>query len=209
MVNPSRDEYRRLHVDKEKVVTPENEIRVVARHSLSPYIAYAIGILTGEEGKTQNDTITISGMGGAIHTAVNVAEIVKHRVVGLHQITEISSEEVTDMFEPIEKESEKENLTVNRRVSTMRITLSLKPLDTKNPGYQPPIPAEEVQEQEKHREPRRRGPRENGTHTDEDGEHTEEHTSASRGRGGRGGRGGRRFRGPRRGRAGVAASGNE
>ncbi|ORC93657.1 uncharacterized protein TM35_000015340 [Trypanosoma theileri] len=163
---PSRDEYRRVRKaegEKEKGQGPENEIRVTSKHGQRSYIAYAIALLRGEEGKTQYDTVKISAMGAAIHNAVNIAEIVKRRVAGLHQTTDISSEVIRDEYEPVDEK--KERLEVERKVSTILITLSLKPLDKNHVGYQPPLPEEEVKEQEE-REPgestaggRGRGPR--------------------------------------------------
>lgn len=47
--------------------------------------------------------ITIRGMGRAISKAVTVAEIVKRRIVGLHQITSIDRVEINDVYEPTEE----------------------------------------------------------------------------------------------------------
>ncbi|EPY35614.1 hypothetical protein STCU_01060 [Strigomonas culicis] len=185
-------EFHRVHEDPEKRQegsAPENEIRVTARHGQHSYITYAIAVLNGEDGKTKNDTIKISGMGGAIFNAVNIAEIVKRRVVGLHQITEIASESVRDEYEPHDRERNPENLVVERKVSTILITLSRQQLDKTNPGYQEPLPEDQVTEQEK------REPGETHTHRE--------------GRGGRGSRGGRGTRGARGGpRGGRGRGGN-
>ncbi|EKF29919.1 hypothetical protein MOQ_006278 [Trypanosoma cruzi marinkellei] len=146
---PSREEYRRVRKtdgEKEKGQGPENEIRVTAKHGQRSYITYAIALLRGEDGKVQNDTIKISAMGAAIHNAVNIAEIVKRRVVGLHQTTDVSSEIIHDEYEAID--GKKENMKVERKVSTILITLSLKPLDPNHVGYQPPLPESEVKEQD-------------------------------------------------------------
>lgn len=178
---PSREEYRRVRENREgreKAEGAENEVRVTATHGQHSYISYAIAVLNGEDGKTKNDTVKISGMGGAIYNAVNIAEIVKHRIAGLHQITELGSELVRDEYEPIDRAAHPDNIVVERKVSTILITLSRNQLDSSNPGYQEPIPESEVTEQEK-RDPAasRRGGR-----------------GASRGgRGGRGGRGNRGF----------------
>ncbi|RNE97271.1 uncharacterized protein Tco025E_09500, partial [Trypanosoma conorhini] len=140
-VYPPRDEYRRVRKndgEKEKGQGPENEIRVTAKHGQRSYITYAIALLRGEDGKTQHDTIKISAMGAAIHNAVNIAEIVKRRVVGLHQTTDISSEVIHDEYEAVD--GKKENMEVERKVSTILVTLSLKPLDKNHVGYQPPLP---------------------------------------------------------------------
>ncbi|CAD2214557.1 Alba, putative [Angomonas deanei] len=183
-----KGEYRRVRGDrseeKEKA-SAENEVRVTANHGQHGYIAYAIAVLNGEDGKTKNDTVKISGMGGAIYNAVNIAEIVKRRVEGLHQITVIDSEVMKDEYEPIDRTKNPDNQIVERKVSTILITLSRNQLDKSNPGYQEPLPADQVTEQEK-REPG-------------------ESRGEGRGRGGRGGRrGGRggRGRGEGRGRGG-------
>jgi hypothetical protein len=81
-------------------------------------------------------------MGRAISKTVTVAEIIKRRVPGLHQITELSSVEIVDVYRPLE-----EGLDVvhnARSVSCIKITLSKEPLDTRHPGYQAPLPEDEV-----------------------------------------------------------------
>jgi hypothetical protein len=42
-------------------------------------------------------------MGRAINKTVTIAEILKRRVAGLHQITEIESTDITDVWEPLEE----------------------------------------------------------------------------------------------------------
>lgn len=85
-------------------------------------------------------------MGKAINKAVQVREIVKRRVKGLHQITEVLSTQIVDEWEPLEEGLKK--LQTTRTVSSVHITLSLKPLDTNHYGYQPPIPEEQVKPEE-------------------------------------------------------------
>lgn len=63
-------------------------------------------------------------------------------MAGLHQITEISSTNVVDVWEP--KEEGLDRLETTRRVSVINITLSREPLDTSNIGYQEPIPEDQV-----------------------------------------------------------------
>jgi len=80
-------------------------------------------------------------MGRAISKTVTIGEIIKRRVVGLHQLTEITSNQITD---------QKDGKEIKRNVSAIIITLSTKTLDVKNAGYQKPIPESEVKPQEKH-----------------------------------------------------------
>nr|CCC90090.1 unnamed protein product [Trypanosoma congolense IL3000] len=156
---PSRDEYRLVRKtggEKEKGQGPENEIRVAATHGAGGCITYAIALLRGEDGKTQHDTVKISAMGSAIRTAVYVAEVLRRRVPGLHQTIDISSEVIRDEYEGIGEKKDK--VEVERKVSTILITLSLKPLDTKHIGYQAPLPESEVREEEReYKAPRGRG----------------------------------------------------
>ena len=163
----------------EKASGAENEIKVTAGGRQNATITYAIALLNGEEGKTKQDTVKITGMGAAIYNAVNVAEIVKRRVKGLHQTTDISSQVVHDSYEAVE--AGKEGLEVDRKVSVIVITLSTKALDTKHIGYQAPLPDDQVVEQED---------RKPGETIRRDGRGRGEGRGGRRGGRGRGGRGG-------------------
>jgi DNA-binding protein len=143
---PNRKDFRRVRAEDDGKNAADNEIRVIAARGQRNYISYAIDLLQGTNEKAKHDKITITGMGAAMHNAVNIAEVVKRRVAGLHQITDISSQTVTDTYEAIE--AGKDSMTVERKVSIITITLSVKPLDTANPGYQAPLPADQVTEQE-------------------------------------------------------------
>jgi DNA-binding protein len=47
--------------------------------------------------------ITLKAMGRAINKTVTIAEILKRRVEGLHQNTELTSVLLTDVWEPVEE----------------------------------------------------------------------------------------------------------
>jgi len=102
------------------------------------YISYGMSLLE-ENG---HDEISIKAMGRAINKTVMVVELIKRRVGGLHQNTVTESVDITDTWEPLEEGLLP--LETTRHVSMITVTLSKKPLDTSSPGYQPPIPAEEV-----------------------------------------------------------------
>uniref|UniRef100_A0A804NM42 DNA/RNA-binding protein Alba-like domain-containing protein n=1 Tax=Zea mays TaxID=4577 RepID=A0A804NM42_MAIZE len=89
-----------------------------------------------------HDEISIKAMGQAINKTVMVVELIKRRVGGLHQNSATESVDITDTWEPLEEGLLP--LETTRHVSMITVTLSKKPLDTSSPGYQPPIPAEEV-----------------------------------------------------------------
>ena len=86
--------------------------------------------------------MTLRALGNAVNKAITVAEIVKRRVLGLHQVTCISSSKLCDVYEPLEEGLR----TVKKRrvVARIALTLSTLPLDTSLPGYQEPLDAELV-----------------------------------------------------------------
>ena len=130
----------------------KNEIRITAQGRSRNYISYAVGLLDPtllqkEEKDVQTpsepfDTVVLKAMGKAIQKAVTIAEVLKRRVAGLHQITSIESQEIEDQYEP--KEEGMDVVTKKRTVSSIVIKLSKKALDTSDLGYQPPIPADQV-----------------------------------------------------------------
>ncbi|KAL2499300.1 Alba DNA/RNA-binding protein [Abeliophyllum distichum] len=132
------DRYQK--VEKPKVETPisENEIRITSQGRMRSYITYAMSLLE-EKG---SDEILFKAMGRAINKTVTIVELIKRRIVGLHQITAIQSTDITDTWEPLEEGLQ--ILETTRKVSVVSITLSKKELDTTNVGYQPPLPADQV-----------------------------------------------------------------
>jgi hypothetical protein len=66
----------------------------------------------------------------------------KRRVAGLHQVSEIGSVDVTDVWEPKEEGLDRKETT--RRVSSLTITLSKEPLDASHIGYQAPLPEDQA-----------------------------------------------------------------
>ncbi|CAM8939610.1 unnamed protein product [Rhodiola kirilowii] len=89
-----------------------------------------------------SDEIVFKAMGRAINKTVTIVELIKRRIVGLHQITSIGSTDITDIWEPLEEGLLP--LETTRHVSTITITLSKKELDTSVVGYQTPLPEGQV-----------------------------------------------------------------
>lgn len=129
-----------VRVEKKRDDTPiqENEVRIMASNKMRNYITYALTLFK-EKG---HRSVVLKAMGRAINKTVTIAEIIKRRIKGLHQVTEISSTNITDTWEP--KEEGLNRLEITRHVSVMTITLSMDSLDTSSPGYQPPLPDDEV-----------------------------------------------------------------
>lgn len=83
-------------------------------------------------------------MGKAINKAVTIAEILK-RKMPLHQVTALSSCEISSVYEPLE---EGLDTVLNQHyVSCITITLSLDSdgIDINDIGYQPPLSLSEMQ----------------------------------------------------------------
>ncbi|KAK9048971.1 hypothetical protein SSX86_032062 [Deinandra increscens subsp. villosa] len=102
------------------------------------YITYAMSLLQ-EKGSSE---IVFKAMGRAINKTVTIVELIKRRIVGLHQITSIGSTDITDTWEPLEEGLLP--LETTRHVSMITITLSMNELNTSSIGYQPPLPADQV-----------------------------------------------------------------
>lgn len=69
--------------------------------------------------------------------------MIKRRVEGLHQVTEIGSQDITDTWEPTLPGLNK--LEIVRHVSVLTITLSTAAQNSGSPGYQLPLAKELVQ----------------------------------------------------------------
>merc|ERR1711953_1511289 len=81
--------------------------------------------------------VVILATGNALTKAVTLAEVCKRRFKGLHQITNLGTQEIIDEYEP--KEEGLDNVTQTRNIPFIEITLSKESLDTADKGYQPPI----------------------------------------------------------------------
>ncbi|XP_031406349.1 H/ACA ribonucleoprotein complex subunit GAR1-like isoform X1 [Punica granatum] len=132
------DRYQRVEKPREETPIDENEIRITSQGRMRSYITYAMSLLQ-EKG---SDEIVFKAMGRAINKTVTIVELIKRRIVGLHQITSIGSIDITDTWEPLEEGLV--TLETTRHVSMITITLSKNQLDKAAPGYQPPLPADQV-----------------------------------------------------------------
>jgi len=143
------DKYHRIVKPQEQL--PPNEIRVKRGVGIGRYLKRAYELLNGSgaaDGQTPqapvSDHIIIKGVSNAVETAVKLAELIKHRIKGLHQINKINHITIVDEYEPLEEGLD--HLKFTRIVTMLEIMLSKKPLDTKDVGYQQPIDENEVQE---------------------------------------------------------------
>eukprot|EP00755_Sulcionema_specki_P004272 Sspe_Gene.29658::Locus_14215_Transcript_1_1_Confidence_1.000_Length_672::g.29658::m.29658 len=134
-----------------KEVGPKNSFMVSTGGVVRKYVHQALQMLeagqSGAEGGFR--TVDLFGRGRAMSLVVQIAEILKRRIKGLHQITEIESTKVVDTYAPKNKEKATETVDVEKTLSGLHITLSLDALDAKNHGYQEPIPDDQVGPEEK------------------------------------------------------------
>lgn len=134
------EKYKRI--EKAQDSLPNNEIRVKRKVGIGRYLKRAYDLLTDKE--NSNPTIIIKGVSNAVESAVKLAELIKHRVKGLHQLNKISNITIDDEYEPLEEGLD--HLKFTRIVTMLEIKLSLTAPDKKDLGYQPPIDESEVQE---------------------------------------------------------------
>lgn len=125
---------------KEREPIDEDEVRITSMGRMINYVNYAAKLL-GEEEK---NTIKIKATGNAIAKAVTLAEIVKRRFKGLHQITKCGSTVITDQY--ISGQENNEHVVQEKTVSFIDIMLSKEQLDTKDTGYQAPLDEKYVKE---------------------------------------------------------------
>ncbi|OAY77686.1 Ribonuclease P protein subunit p25-like protein [Ananas comosus] len=132
------DRYQKVEKPREETPIKENEIRITTQGRMRSYITYASSLLQ-EKGSNE---IVFKAMGRAINKTIMIVELIKRRIVGLHQNTAIGSTDITDTWEPLEEGLLP--LETTRHVSMITITLSKSELDKSSVGYQPPLPADLV-----------------------------------------------------------------
>ncbi|KAG0458739.1 hypothetical protein HPP92_021867 [Vanilla planifolia] len=117
LLQGNMDRYQRVEKAREQTPIKENEVRITTQGRMRSYITYAMSLL--------------QAMGRAINKTVIIVELIKRRIVGLHQITTIGSIDITDTWEPLEEGLLP--LETTRHVSMVAITLSKQALDTSAP----------------------------------------------------------------------------
>jgi len=97
---------------------------------------------------TGTKTIRLKAIDSDISNVVLISELIKQQVDGLHQLIELYTKEVEEVWEPLEEGLKM--VKTQKLVCFMTITLSLSTelLDTSQPGYQPPEKISEKARQE-------------------------------------------------------------
>jgi len=133
------DKYNRI--EKPQEVLPPNEIRVKRGVGIGRYLKRAHELLTNTPGTATTgaavtpptDSIVIKGVSNAVESAVKLAELIKHRIKGLHQLNKISHITIVDEYEPLEEGLD--HLKFTRIVTMLEITLSKEANNTDDVGY--------------------------------------------------------------------------
>ena len=123
------------------------------------YITRALTLFFGEDKKF----VTIKAAERLIDRALWVAEVIRRKVPGLHQVINISEKKIVDVFEP--REEGLVRVEKERFLTIVEVTLTKEPTadQKKAPGYQVPLKEtegefltkEKWQEREKERSERR------------------------------------------------------
>lgn len=145
------DKYKRVPKQKETEAKPDNEIRVTAVGSVSAYVSFAAKVFN----EMSKDELVVKATGNALAKAVTLAEVIKRRFKGLHQVTSVTTQEIVDEYEPLEEGLDR--VIDKRNVAYVEITLSKKELDTKHVGYQAPLDESMVVEYDAEEMTRSRG----------------------------------------------------
>ena len=137
------EKFKKVRAERDTEV--DDIIRVNRKSSAQSFVDQVLARFN-EQKATE---VTLSSLGAAISKTVTIAEVVKHRVEGIHQVNEIKTIHLDDVYEPLEefKDEQLENMTVQRKLTCFQIVLTkTAPKDTKAAGYQAPIDKSEIGE---------------------------------------------------------------
>ena len=134
------EKYKKVRAERDQVV--DDVIRVNRKSPASTFVDQIIAKFKDDKVKE----VVLSSLGAAISKTITIAEVIKHRIPGVHQVNEIKTIVLDDAYEPLEEfKSELKNITVERKLTCFQIVLSMAaPKNSKIAGYQSPIPASEV-----------------------------------------------------------------
>jgi DNA-binding protein len=125
-----------FRVPKKKEPLQENEVHVTSRQEPINFIRYAIFLFE----KRNLPYIKFKASGSAIASLVNIAEILKKVIPGIHQVNRLFTLKYEQDYEP--KEKGLDHVTITRNVPVLEITFSkvlLENDDVNHYGYQPAI----------------------------------------------------------------------
>ena len=113
---------------------PPHEVRVSALTRIGGALRHIYAVLVEEKSST---FVVIRGSGQAIGVVVPLVEMVKHRIAGLYQNTEITTVDTEETNRSGEK--------YTKVLTMLKVTLSLDALEQDSPGYSAPIDEKKVE----------------------------------------------------------------
>ena len=125
-----------FRVPKKKEILQENEINVTSRQDPISFIRYAIFLFE----KRNLPYIKFKASGSAISSLVNISEILKKVIPGIHQVNRIFTLKYEQDYEP--KEKGLDHVTIVRNVPILEITFYKTIFDPdvlNHYGYQPAL----------------------------------------------------------------------
>lgn len=125
--------------EKEKADKPDTDIIMQRSDTYGRYIGRALKLFFEDEKKF----VTIRAAERVIERAIWVAEVLKRKVGGLHQVARFTENKIVDVYEPREEGLLK--VEVERFLTVIEITLTKEPTaeQRKEPGYQAPLKLDE------------------------------------------------------------------
>jgi DNA-binding protein len=126
------EKYKKVRAERDTVV--DDIIRVNRKGPAGTFVDQVIARFNDQKAKE----VTLSSLGAAISKTITIAEVVKHRIPGIHQVSEIKTILLDDAYEPLDEfKSELQKITVSRKLTCFQIVLSFAaPKNTNVAGYQ-------------------------------------------------------------------------
>ncbi|CAL1535579.1 unnamed protein product [Lymnaea stagnalis] len=132
MENYSKGESRTVYDPPSLTMEGAVEMKVTNGSKIRNIMGYAMSTFADKNIRH----LTWNGTENAINKTISCAEIMKRKIKGLHQITQIGFLRVEDFWEPTVEGLD--TLKVNTNIPAISILLSKDPLDASDPSYQPP-----------------------------------------------------------------------
>lgn len=136
-IEPGMEKYKLIR-DNEGVQRKDNEVYVSANSN--PIFAIKnVLMMFKQKGMKE---VVIKASGKAVPRAIHVVEEVKRKELDLHQQNSFSKTLFKDHYKPTEEGLD--DVYKDRSVDGIEVILSKSPLDTNHPGYQTPLPPNQV-----------------------------------------------------------------
>ncbi|XP_067275259.1 ribonuclease P protein subunit p25b [Pseudorasbora parva] len=110
------------------------EMRVKEGSKIRNLMGFAMARM--QDDQTGLRQVVFTGSGRAVTKTITCAEIMKRKIVGLHQMTKLQYKGLREVWES--QDGADSEMSIHRTLPSISILLSKDPLDPLEPGYQPP-----------------------------------------------------------------------